>query len=363
MQFTTIPWSAGVPNISGSNADQNAYWRLCAKTFSDAGFSVTWGCSTGKLTASNWDDYHDSIVSEAAYLQSQNIALYDFEAGNELASTINTSITQLSQIAGVATATTGDIHGFSTGDTVDISGAVPSGYNGSVIVTRINAVTFTYSVSPAIASFASVTGSCSSLTIAEVQQRVRDLATDIKAVYTLGDVSYGCEASSGVLNDWIVNGLGGLDTISIHPYSDCIPSSQTINPDAFTRVASMMNAFPTSCYISEFNIDAEASPIYQMNPPLVSSRMKTFFDQYIIGNNVPIYITYMWSGYLNQNNDFAVGKYIDDGTNPMFYTFFQDTPTQYARTRGTSITRAASASRPASVTRTSYINRPVFNNS
>lgn len=59
------------------------------------------------------------------------------------------SITSLTQSNGVATATS-TAHGYSDGDPVTIAGATPSGYNGAVNITRVDANTFTYPVSSSL---------------------------------------------------------------------------------------------------------------------------------------------------------------------------------------------------------------------
>jgi hypothetical protein len=62
------------------------------------------------------------------------------------------TITALSQVAGIATATSAN-HGFSDGDPVTISGATQSGYNlTQVNITYVSANTFTYPVAPATVS-------------------------------------------------------------------------------------------------------------------------------------------------------------------------------------------------------------------
>lgn len=56
-----------------------------------------------------------------------------------------------------ATATTGSAHGYATGDTINISGATPTTYNGDFTVTVTGATTFTYTLPSTPASNASGT--------------------------------------------------------------------------------------------------------------------------------------------------------------------------------------------------------------
>jgi hypothetical protein len=60
------------------------------------------------------------------------------------------SVTSLTRSSTTATAVTSSAHGFSNGQTVAISGASPDGYNGNKVVTVVNATTFTYTVSSAL---------------------------------------------------------------------------------------------------------------------------------------------------------------------------------------------------------------------
>ena len=60
------------------------------------------------------------------------------------------SVTSLTRSSTTATAVTSSAHGFSNGQTVAISGASPNGYNGNKVVTVVNATTFTYTVSSAL---------------------------------------------------------------------------------------------------------------------------------------------------------------------------------------------------------------------
>lgn len=83
--------SLPTPWVVGSSASGGyAFWRNLAAFLKAQGFFVNWGPSslngitTGTLTATNWTQYHDSVVAEATYLQAQGIFLDVFELGNEM---------------------------------------------------------------------------------------------------------------------------------------------------------------------------------------------------------------------------------------------------------------------------------------
>lgn len=88
-----------IPNyVYPYNSATNATWRNCAVTVKQAGFYTIWGTTStphGALTSAMWQNYHDAVVAEAAYCQSQGYIFDYFEIGNELDLSIDgTTITQ-----------------------------------------------------------------------------------------------------------------------------------------------------------------------------------------------------------------------------------------------------------------------------
>lgn len=367
-----IPWAVGTPSPTGPAANVNAFWRLCAQTFAtDPDFSVTWGLSlsnsTQTLTESNWSSYSNSIINEATYLQSQGTVLYDFELGNELErlTVIPFVASTLTQIGGVASATTTKSHGLTTGDTIIVTGATPAGYNGSFNVTVTASTTFTYPVSAALSPFTSGNISCYSLTIAQLHINIRQLAIDVKAVYNLSPISYACDnftpASGSTYTDWINTGLGSIDTISLHPYGSINLTTQTVANGGFAFIQSMITAFPGKCYISEFNLDSGATNLAGLNPVTSVSAMNNFIDDFILAEGFPIFLVYMWTENLNTSSgDYGFAQLRPNGdTNPMWFDFFDSDPTQYSSGDRADVSRSSVAR--SSVSRTSYIDRPRFN--
>lgn len=87
LPYIPYPWVAGDPNVVGSYA----YWRDCAAYWAaDPDFYVTWGPgglvgqTPGNLTQSMFDNYCASVLQEAQYCHSLNMALGDFELDNEI---------------------------------------------------------------------------------------------------------------------------------------------------------------------------------------------------------------------------------------------------------------------------------------
>lgn len=118
---------------------------------SSRGFLYREGQATVELTFPAGEDIDDTDTCDLVQFLDK---VYLFR-GRKLASPI--SISSLTQAAGTATCTTGSNHNLATNDWVDVRGASPDGYNGIVQVTVTGATTFTYTVSGALASPATLT--------------------------------------------------------------------------------------------------------------------------------------------------------------------------------------------------------------
>ena len=99
-------------------------------------------------TFSETDIYQNLIttVSGDKVADTQIVTLEGHTVGSDV------SVSTLTQAAGVATCTTGAVHGHTTGDWVYMSGANEAGYNGIVQVTVTSTTIFTYTVDAATAS-------------------------------------------------------------------------------------------------------------------------------------------------------------------------------------------------------------------
>lgn len=357
MPATNIPWSAGVSNGNGNYA----FWRTCAQYFHDAGFWVTWGPSYSPITTSNWQSVHDAVVSEASYLQQQNIAIDEFEVGNEYEGAIRLTITSLSQAGGTATAVVSKAHRLQSGDSVTVYGATPSGYNGTFIINYVNSTTFSYSVdssltSPATYAFAIY---CYSMSVTQLNANIRALAADVKAVYNLGTVSYGCfnqrltPENVYAYDDWRTNGLGALDTISIHPYGTINAATQTVSTGGFAYVDEMIAAFGDACYISEFNLDSISADLATETTVTEATQMISIFAG-ITSGHVSKALLYEFAPYLNlSGSDIPYAALYPNGSmNPMWFDFFTSQPRFYTPRVSTS-TRSMNAPRAAPPSRAS----------
>lgn len=125
--------------------------------------------SADMTTAHWWGAKLGGQVFYVLNLVTESLTLaYDFKSGVWAQWTLLTagsakSVSSLTQANGLATATSTG-HGFSDGDPVVMAGATPSGYNGTFNVNVIDANTFTYAVSSALATPATGTITATSWT-------------------------------------------------------------------------------------------------------------------------------------------------------------------------------------------------------
>lgn len=292
------PWSAGSPNINGTAADINAFWRSAAVFFASQGFYVTWGMSgitgmgsfgSGQLTATLYTALHDAVVAEATYLQQQGIALGDFELGNEW-------------------------EGYIDGTT---------------------------------------------LTASQLRADIRQLAADVKAVYTLSPISYGSSNTGSTWAGWVSDGtLGSLDSISLHAYGSIDLTALTVSANSLASMSSIISTFGVSkVYLSEFNLSSNSTSLAALPAATAVSAMSTLFSTYITGQSLVKYLVYTFVGNLNSDNQYAQ-LYMSGAMNPMWFTFFTSQP-MYRTPRSTTAIARSRVSR-SNVSRSTVDRRLIF---
>ncbi len=97
-------------------------------------------------------DASDSIETNRTFIQKE-------ASGYLKAKYSNVPVSSLSATAGVATVTTSRDHNFVTGNTITISGATPSSFNGNYVITTTSSTQFTYSVSATGSATGTITAS------------------------------------------------------------------------------------------------------------------------------------------------------------------------------------------------------------
>lgn len=261
IHLTSIPtpWTAGDPSVVNSNA----YWRLCAQTFAAAGFSVTWGpnfpSSATPATSSNWQAYHDAVVAEATYLQSQGIVLSGFELGNELEAAADNS----------------------------------------------------------------------TITWSQMRAKVRQLAADVQAVYSLSPITYGTDnIGHNNYSGWESEGLSGLDTLSLHPYPGIVTEqsysfmqtpSTAVN---LTGMAALIASYPGQVYISEFQLDSNPSNLPLLSPEQSVDGMRQLYA-FLRQTGILKAVVFTWGPYFSNEANFAMQN-TDGSFNPVWNVLLTD---------------------------------------
>jgi len=243
MSWIPASWTATTSASQGNFS----YWRACAAYFASQGFWVTWGpaglnnITAGTMTATNWQQYHDSVVAEAAYLQSQGITLGCFELGNEM-----------------------------------------DGQPDGTTLTRDQFIT-----------------------------NMKQLATDLKAVYTLSPVGYSMWNYNGdTYSKWIAAGRGNIDIVGVHPYGNIAANCRYLNPGGYSDIQAMLTAFGADhCIVTEFNLDASNANTHAMADDLRVNQMRIKYA-FLKTVGFTKAVVYSWVGYLEQDNAFAM-KNID----------------------------------------------------
>lgn len=143
-------------------------------------------------------------------------------------------ISTINWLGGTATVTTGTPHGLATFDTVmlTISGAVPSGYNGTYLCTITGAQTFTYSlaVNPGPETTA---GAYQAASVTELQQMATTYFAQgtVQSVYVLELGLGGASDGVAALTTWINN---NPQTV----YSFLVPRAWDVNTNFLAMLAS-----------------------------------------------------------------------------------------------------------------------------
>jgi len=133
-------------------------------------------------TSVNTDNRRKRMINNAYnYLCSEDLWWWLEAIGSD--STADVSITSITRSSTIATVTTGTAHGYVTGDTVAISGANESSYNGSFTIVVTGTTTFTYVVSGSPTTPATGTITASALTY--------DLPSDFRAFHPRNPVKVG----------------------------------------------------------------------------------------------------------------------------------------------------------------------------
>lgn len=162
------------------------------------------------------------------------------------------------------------------------------------------------------------------LTIPQMITKMRQLATDVKAVYTLSPVTYSCYDRLGVTYDaWISQGLGGIDLLGVHPYGNIRHRGNSVDNGGFNVIKKMIDAFGADkCYISEFNLEANDTNLKLIpdDTQVVEMRKKYALIKSLGFTKACVF---QWVGHLNSDNKFCM-KNMDGSFNNMWDVLLND---------------------------------------
>ena len=139
------------------------------------------------------------------------------------------------------------------------------------------------------------------MTAAQIIANLKSLATDIKAIFTNGNVSYTC--FHGNITDWIAEGKGDIDILASNIYM----GGTTFNMDWKTNITNLINAFEADgTYITEFNLSWSSLDDYSTDEAVQAAALKEMIE-YIKASGMTRAFYFAW-----KNDEFGVVK--NDGT-------------------------------------------------
>lgn len=146
------------------------------------------------------------------------------------------------------------------------------------------------------------------LTQAQLVANLKQLATDVKAVYPLAkSIGYGCFDAGGTFFDlWISSGLGDISLLGIHIYGQVGSTGRFAILGDHVLLGKMIRSLGASrCIITEFGIDANASQ-YNLAPQYNRHYCMRHLYAAIRELGYARALVYSYVGLLNADNDFAL---------------------------------------------------------
>ncbi|MDD5086457.1 MAG: hypothetical protein PHV16_01765 [Candidatus Nanoarchaeia archaeon] len=87
------------------------------------------------------------------------------------------------------------------------------------------------------------------MTVPQIIANIKDVATDVQEIYTIGEVSYSC--AQGHIDDWIAAGKGDIDLLTSNIYMG--GEYDSYDDDWKLRIDKLVDAFgPSGTYLTEF---------------------------------------------------------------------------------------------------------------
>ena len=142
------------------------------------------------------------------------------------------------------------------------------------------------------------------MTVARIITNLKSVATDVKAIFTRGKVSYSCMHT--YIDDWIATGKGDIDILASNIYMGGTAFNKDCK-DWETEITNLVNAFGVDgTYITEFNLNTEGLDHYSTDEAVQAEGINEMIE-YIKASGMTRALYYEWIG-----DDFGALK--DDGT-------------------------------------------------
>lgn len=140
------------------------------------------------------------------------------------------------------------------------------------------------------------------MTVAQIIINLKSVATDVKAIFTNGNVSYSCW--QGSIDNWITAGKGDIDILASNIY---MGGDGYYENDWKTEIDNLVDAFGADgTYLTEFAPSWSSLDNYSTDEAVQAEALTEMID-YIKASGIERALFYAWLGY-----EFGVLK--DDGT-------------------------------------------------
>ena len=267
------------------------------------GAKIVYGVTApSPLILANWNTFADAVKTEA--LWSQNNGVYEFQIGNELEYKMGhyCAAGKLVRLNNVVTVTTPVPHGFDGLHQVTVfpqywnSGLNPANMSGTFDITVIDSTHFSY-IAPGADGSNLWDCRVTDLPLANLITNIKTLATQVKAIYTRGNVTY--TFAHPWTNDWCSAGKGDLDLIGSNIYQD----NEGWRDDAGftdrwkTEIDNLIAAFGTDgIYLSEFGLSSRSLETWSTDEAVQEAAI-TKMIEYIKSKGITRADFYCWKDY------------------------------------------------------------------
>ena len=130
------------------------------------------------------------------------------------------------------------------------------------------------------------------MTVAQIIINLKSVATDVKAIFTNGNVSYTCW--QGSIGDWITAGKGDIDILASNIY---MGGNGSYNKRWKTDIINLVNAFgPEGTYITEFAPSYSSLEDYSTDEAVQAAGV-TEMIEYMKDSGITRALFYSWHDY------------------------------------------------------------------